>query len=142
MSIVRLGPGVSIIRLLTINLHVFTLYNKKQLCAQLFYCLYCYCFVFIPCSLSSPTFLYRKYHGAEKAECLFKLSKNSLEVVVTTFETFRENLVSLFINPSLNKYICTITPFACMVFHWENCFSLFLITQLDFKMQCNTLLVG
>lgn len=35
----------------------------------------------------------RKYHGSEKAECLSKLSKQSLEVVVTTFETFRENTV-------------------------------------------------
>lgn len=35
----------------------------------------------------------RKYHGSEKAECLSKLSKQNLEVVVTTFETFRENTV-------------------------------------------------
>ncbi|XP_061181749.1 DNA excision repair protein ERCC-6-like 2 [Saccostrea echinata] len=36
-----------------------------------------------------------KYHGGEKSECLSKLEKQSLEIVVTTFETFRENLSEL-----------------------------------------------
>ncbi|XP_056020257.1 DNA excision repair protein ERCC-6-like 2 isoform X3 [Ostrea edulis] len=36
-----------------------------------------------------------KYHGNEKAECLHKLGKHRLEIVVTTFETFRENMDEL-----------------------------------------------
>nr|KAG5713963.1 hypothetical protein BaRGS_020291 [Batillaria attramentaria] len=40
-------------------------------------------------------FTVRKYHGADKAVCLAEVARGKVEVVVTTFETFRDNVVSL-----------------------------------------------
>ncbi|KAK3612352.1 hypothetical protein CHS0354_011070 [Potamilus streckersoni] len=40
-------------------------------------------------------FSVRKYHGADKQECLADLKKGKAEIVVTTFETFRDNQESL-----------------------------------------------
>ncbi|KAI8773176.1 DNA excision repair protein ERCC-6 2, partial [Biomphalaria glabrata] len=40
-------------------------------------------------------FIVRKFHGSDKDVCLSDLKKGKLEIVVTTFETYRDNLVSL-----------------------------------------------
>ncbi|XP_052775381.1 DNA excision repair protein ERCC-6-like 2 isoform X2 [Mya arenaria] len=40
-------------------------------------------------------FSVRKYHGADKAECLKDLRRGKVEIVVTTFETFRDHQESL-----------------------------------------------
>ena len=35
----------------------------------------------------------RKFHGASKNDCLNDVKKGKVEIVVTTFETFREHQV-------------------------------------------------
>ncbi|XP_060584908.1 LOW QUALITY PROTEIN: DNA excision repair protein ERCC-6-like 2 [Ruditapes philippinarum] len=40
-------------------------------------------------------FSVRKYHGSDKSECLKEIKKGKLEIVVTTFETFREHMADL-----------------------------------------------
>ncbi|KAL3868004.1 hypothetical protein ACJMK2_040844 [Sinanodonta woodiana] len=40
-------------------------------------------------------FKVRKYHGADKQECLADVKKGKAEIVVTTFETFRDNQESI-----------------------------------------------
>jgi len=39
--------------------------------------------------------LYRKFHGAEKVECLREVEKGKVEIVVTTFETYRDHEVHI-----------------------------------------------
>ena len=38
---------------------------------------------------------YRKFHGVSKTECLTDIKKGKVEIVVTTFETFREHQVNI-----------------------------------------------
>ena len=39
-------------------------------------------------------YLYSKYHGTDKEQCLNETKKGKYEVVVTTYETYRDNQVS------------------------------------------------
>lgn len=36
---------------------------------------------------------FRRFHGADKAETLSDMKKDKFEIVVTTFETYRDNVV-------------------------------------------------
>ena len=45
----------------------------------------------------SHCYLFRRYHKQYKASTIADLKRDKLEVVVTTFETCRDNIVSAFL---------------------------------------------
>ena len=43
-------------------------------------------------------FIFRKFHGSDKDACFEDLKKGKLEIVITTFETYRDKVVSFSLN--------------------------------------------